>query len=281
MAFRLRSSILLGRPHGFPFDLPPFCNESPISDSGNDLAPFRVKICGVRSDRDVQACADAAADAIGLNFYPRSVRYVDPASDETISLNEAAIRHGIFRVGLFVNAPPDQVGGIARALKLDAIQFHGDETRAELLRVLDAGFQVVRAIRLPTSPMTTEEIHSHLEPLWDLPITFLFDADAGAAFGGGGKKLHWPSIAAWASRFGSRARNGWVLAGGLEPESVAEAIRHSTAGSVDVASGVESSRGQKSAELIRRFVNATRVGGVDAMSRLSETLPTAEKHPTE
>lgn len=256
-------------------------SENPIQTDSDHHAPFRIKICGVRSDRDVRACAAAGADAIGLNFHPASLRYVDPTSGETAAISEAAARHGICRVGLFVNRPIDQVHAAAGLLDLDAIQFHGDELRSDVIRILDAGFAVVRAIRLPTSPMSAKEIQSHLEPLWDLPITFLFDADAGAAFGGSGKQLHWPSIAAWASRYGEQAAKGWVLAGGLEPNGVAEAITQSTAKSVDVASGVELPRGTKSAELIQRFVLATRLGGVDETCRLSETLPTAKKAPND
>ncbi|TWT97293.1 N-(5'-phosphoribosyl)anthranilate isomerase [Neorhodopirellula pilleata] len=255
--------------------------ENPILNTAHPPAPFKVKICGVRSSRDVQACADAGADAIGLNFYPASIRYVEPASESTKAINDTAKRYGICRVGLFVNHASDQVLEVARALDLDAIQFHGDETRADLRRALDAGFQVVRAIRLPTSPLAAEEIQSHLESLWDLPITFLLDADVGAAFGGGGKQLHWPSLADWASRYGRHATRGWVLAGGLDPACIAEAITQSTAKSVDVASGVESPRGQKSGDLIPKFVIASGLGGVDETGRLSETLPTAGENPTD
>lgn len=228
--------------------------------------PFKIKICGVRSSDDVVACSDAGADCIGLNFYPPSVRSLDPNSPETSSLNDTARQHGLYRVGLFVNQTPDQVDRIAKSLSLDAIQFHGDEPRAEIVRVLEAGFAVVRAIRLPTSPITPAQIQTQLEPLSDLPITFLLDADVGSAYGGGGKQLHWPSIAAWAAVEASKLKGGWVLAGGLDPSCVSQAIQLSGASSVDVASGVESRRGEKSPELIQRFVTASRLGGVDETS---------------
>lgn len=235
----------------------------PRQTSSTSQVPFKVKICGVRSQRDVQACVDASADCIGLNFYPPSVRYLDPADSQTLAINDLAVREGLYRVGLFVNEPLDRVFEIGHQFSLDAVQFHGDETRAEITQTLQAGFAVMRAIRLPTSPTSADDIQAHMETLIDLPITFLLDADVGAAFGGGGKQLHWPSLAAWAKRHAADCQNGWVLAGGLDAECVGQAKRDSGAASVDVASGVEATRGQKSADLIQKFVTASRLGGVD------------------
>lgn len=167
------------------------------------------------------------------------------------------------RVGLFVNEAIDRVREIAAEHFLDAIQLHGDETRAEVTLLVDAGFHVIRAIRLPTSPITPERLHGQLEPLWDLPITFLLDADAGTQFGGGGKQLHWPSIAEWARLQDQAWGERWILAGGLDSDCVGNAKRTALASRVDVASGVEAPKGRKSGKRIQEFVNASRVGGVD------------------
>lgn len=225
--------------------------------------PFQTKICGVRTTADVVACAAAGADCVGLNFYPKSVRYVDPQNETTRSMNTAAADAGLHRVGLFVNESIDRVHEIASDLSLDSIQFHGDETRAEMTRMIDASYPVIRAIRLPTCQITPDEIQAHLQPLWRLPITFLLDADAGGQFGGGGRRLHWPSIAAWADKYDDSDRSRWILAGGLDAGCVRTAKSISTACRVDVASGVESPRGEKSAELIKKFVFACGFRGVD------------------
>ncbi|MGB7328784.1 MAG: phosphoribosylanthranilate isomerase [Rubripirellula sp.] len=209
---------------------------------------FRVKICGVRLQGDVEAVAAAGGDAIGLNFFPPSVRYVDPADPHTRELSLVAAKLGLFRVGVFVNESPERIAEIAAAVGLDAIQLHGDET-VELAAKI-AG-QKLRAIKLPVGPLTVSQIDAASRPWVNASYHVLFDADAGAAHGGSGKTLDWPTIAEWASLNPSVS---WTLAGGLTPDNVSDAIRISAATSVDTASGVESAKGAKSTERIRHFV---------------------------
>lgn len=194
------------------------------------------------------------------------MRYVDPSSQLTRDLNTEAAGAGLVRVGLFVNDDVDRIEKVAADLSLDAIQLHGDETPQDVIRLVDSGVHVIRAIRLPTLPIAPEVIHSHLQTLWDLPITFLLDADVGTQFGGGGKQLHWPSISAWAKRHDQAWGERWILAGGLDANCVETAKRTALASRVDVASGVEAPKGVKSGARIKEFVDASRLGGVDETS---------------
>lgn len=218
--------------------------------------PFRIKICGVRSTNDVDMVARAGADAVGLNFYAPSVRSLNPSDPATVEINQTAMKHGLVRIGLFVNEPIKNIRSIVESLQLDWIQLHGDESVSHATELLDAGHQVLRAIRLPHGPLAGPAIDAAIGPWADLPVALLLDADAGGAFGGGGNRLDWPSIRRWSSVRSAECAS-WTLAGGLTPENVAEAIRSSGATSVDVASGVESPKGKKNKVRISRFAAQT------------------------
>lgn len=208
---------------------------------------FHIKICGIRFKTDIDAVADSQADAVGLNFFSPSIRYVDPAAPSTRELSLAAQTAGLIRVGVFVNESVSRIRSIADQVGLDVIQLHGDET---VDQVAGLGGPRVRAIKLPTGPLSIDKIAAKVDPWVAAGFAVLLDADAGAMHGGSGKTLDWPSIAAWAK---SNPQVTWTLAGGLNPDNVADAIACTGAISVDTASGVESPKGQKSAELITRF----------------------------
>lgn len=216
---------------------------------------FKIKICGVRLTADIDAAASAGADAIGLNFFPPSIRYVNPNADETAQLSRHAAAAGLCRVGVFVNASPQQIAAINDAVGLDAIQLHGDESTATVADLASLGLPVIRAIKLPVVALTTNMIADACAPWIDLDCQVLLDADAGAAHGGSGKCLDWSVVGEWA---GSQLAAAWTLAGGLDEQNVAEAIQRSGARSVDTASGVEQPRGTKSSEKITAFVQASR-----------------------
>jgi len=214
---------------------------------------FHTKICGVRQEADINAVAASGADAIGLNFFPRSVRYVDPQSGLTKHLSEIAARAGLLRVGVFVNESADDIMRIAGEVSLDAIQLHGDEepgiaselaTRAKL--------PIIRAIKLPIGSLAVETISEKADPWLKAGCHLLMDADGGIAHGGSGKTLDWKSIRLWSTKYPEVA---WTLAGGLRCDNIAAAILASGAKSVDTASGVEERKGKKSDRLIRRFVH--------------------------
>lgn len=213
---------------------------------------FHIKICGVRLPLDVKAVENCGGDAIGMNFYPPSVRSLDPTSPQTRVLSRLAETAGLVRVGVFANSSPAEVESIVSAVGLEAVQLHGDETVEIAREVAErTGLPIIRAIKLPTHPLTPEQIHAAAQPWIDAGCHLLLDADGGTAHGGSGQTLDWESLAAWSAK---QADLVWVLAGGLTPENVGEAMLDSGAVRVDVASGVEEERGMKSEWLIRRFV---------------------------
>lgn len=222
---------------------------------------FEIKICGIRRQDDVRAVAASAADAIGLNFFSESVRYVDPAAAETRAISDLAVSVGLRRIGVFVN---ESVAGILRTVDqvgLDGVQLHGDESPAIVGQLRgELSIPLLRAIKLPTSPLTIDAIDSRAMPWIELDCHLLLDADAGSRHGGSGKTLHWQSVRQWAAR---RPELGWTLAGGLTAMNVARALESSGACSVDTASGVEEPKGCKSAVRINQFAAAAR----EAMSR--------------
>ena len=216
-------------------------------------AVFRVKICGVRLEKDVRAVARSGGDAIGLNFFPRSVRFVDPNCDSTARLASLARQLGIVCVGVFVNESVDSISKTAARVGLDAVQLHGDESPLVAEQLIESGHSVVRAIKLPKAAFDLELLNQRSARWIERGCQLLLDVDAGASHGGSGKTLDWPSVAAWAAK---HPTVNWTLAGGLKPENVTEAIRTTGAVSVDTASGVECPRGVKNAERIQAFVEA-------------------------
>ncbi|XZE52210.1 phosphoribosylanthranilate isomerase [Planctomycetaceae bacterium SH139] len=223
--------------------------------------PFTVKICGVRTAEDLAAVQAAGGDAVGLNFHPPSPRYLPP--EEAAMLAAAAIAGGVLPIGLFVNQTRRQLIATAEQVGIRWLQLHGDETPQFAAELLAAEFCVLRAVRLPPGPLGSADLDPLLGPWLDLGCHVLLDAEVGAHFGGQGQKLDWRSLGAWVAS--SRLPGGAIaLAGGLTPENVAEAIGLSRLRTVDVASGVEISRGEKSSERIHLFCQAAR-GAVSAL----------------
>jgi phosphoribosylanthranilate isomerase len=197
-----------------------------------------VKICGVTTAKDAAMAADLGADAIGVNFWPGSKRYVDPGEAGPIL---AAIPKGVLKVGVFVNASADDVGRHIFGLGLDRAQLHGDEVADDYATV--DPLHIVRAVRVRDAGSFAAEVG------WK-PALWLYDAFV-EGFGGGGAPAPWPLIAA-------RARRPFLLAGGLTPENVAEALRATHPEGVDVASGVERAPGVKDAAKVAAFIAAAR-----------------------
>ena len=224
---------------------------------------FRIKICGVTGEQDIEAVADAGADAVGLNFHPPSIRFVDPSFAGKLS--KVAAQHALMRIGVFVDQSPVEIAGIAEIAQLDAVQLHGGQSVEDAQWLGDHGWQVIRVLRLAAGPLRMEDISAAVEPWLASDFPLLFDADAGAHGGGLGLRLDWETIGRW-SKIEATSENispsgrsqpvGWALAGGLTPETVGEAIARSHAQSIDVASGVEEPRGKKCRRKIERFVAA-------------------------
>ena len=238
---------------------------NPLSASKKSSSVFQAKICGVRTESDVQAVARHAAKsdlqkvAIGLNFYPPSVRYVDPKDVVAKRLSLIAGKAGLLRIGVFVNAEHDTIRRAVGEVGLDAVQLHGDEELSFAQLLVDQGIKLVRAIKLPPDGSDTQltvDLIRQRTKYWSAISHLLLDADAGAAHGGSGKTLDWGEIAKWAK---SRPADSWTLAGGLRPENVREAMQLSSATSVDTASGVEKPKGTKHPDLIGQFLSAAGV----------------------
>lgn len=220
---------------------------------GEETPLFRIKICGVLLEKDIAAVDTSAADAIGLNFYPPSIRYLDPLNPKTAELSGLAKSAGLLRVGVFVNESVSTLVETHDRVGLDAIQLHGDESLSTANELIALGHRVIRAIKLPRHAMLPDQIHAFASPWLDIGCHLLLDADAGAAHGGSGKTLDWNSVHQWAATFGVRK---WTLAGGLKAENVARAVDESGAVSVDTASGVECPKGVKNADRIAAFAAA-------------------------
>ncbi len=212
---------------------------------------FRVKICGVTRNEDARAAAAAGADAVGLNFYAGSKRHVgEQAAAEIV----AQLPAGVLAVGVFVNAHARDACRAFDELQLGLIQLHGDEP-PEFLAEL-GGRPVMRALRIGQEGWGP--ILGYLDrcrELACLPRMVLIEAFQSGQYGGTGRTADWSVLAPWQSHVGDLP---FVLAGGLTPENVAQAIEAVKPAAVDTASGVEQCPGVKDTALITAFVRNAR-----------------------
>ena len=207
--------------------------------------PARVKICGLTGPDDARAAAEAGADAVGLVFWAGSPRAVEPAAARRVA---AALPPFVLRVGVFVDAPPDEMARLADDVGLDLLQLHGREPLALLGRL---SRRALKAVHVDSQAGLDEAL------AWaERGAGLLVDARGGASPGGTGQRCDWD----WARRLRERAPFV-ALAGGLTPENVAEALRAVAPHAVDVSSGVESAPGRKDAGRMRAFVAAVRSAG--------------------
>jgi phosphoribosylanthranilate isomerase len=213
-----------------------------------------IKICGVRTSEAARAAAAAGADAIGLNFFAGSPRAVDAAEAMGIV---RAVPEAVTPVGVFVNHPVRTVVETVRECGLRAVQLHGDEppgVLAELRQALD-GVHLIRAWRLGVEGI--EPLAAWLARTRDhsaVPDAVLIDARVEGRYGGTGQAAPWGLLAGMWPEEWPRL----ILAGGLTPENVCDAIRTTHPWGVDVAGGVESAPGVKDPALVRRFIEAAR-----------------------
>lgn len=210
---------------------------------------FRIKICGITTPEDGAMIARAGADAVGLNFYPKSARSITRGrATEIID----ALPGEVLKVGLFVNSAVDEVVRTFDGLGLDLIQLHGDEP-PEFLAALESR-PVMRAFRLGPSGLTpVKQYLADCRDLGCLPKFVLIDAHQKGSYGGTGRTADWSAANTYPS---SDPANypPLVLAGGLTPDNVGDAIRAVHPMAVDTASGVETSPGVKAPELVSQFV---------------------------
>lgn len=210
-----------------------------------DPGRVAVKICGITRADEARAIVDAGADALGINFWPKSKRFI--ALEEALPwLRDLA--GTVPRVAVTVNADDDELRRLHDSGVIDWIQLHGDETPDRVRSLTQQGLPVFKALGVRD--------RSSLEAAaaYDSP-TILLDAYAPNEYGGSGATMDWALGAAAVAQWPDRQI---VLAGGLTPENVAEAIRQVRPAAVDVASGVEVSPGRKNLELVRDFIEAAR-----------------------
>jgi phosphoribosylanthranilate isomerase len=222
---------------------------------------IQIKICGLTSVQDVRAVIATGADAIGINFYAKSPRFVEPRDAQHLI---AAAGASLIKVGVFVNADVETVSGIYDALGLDLIQLHGDEPPDY---IGDLGVRpVMRAFRVDERGLApVAEYLQACGRLGKMPKAVLLDAYRPAQFGGTGDAADWDLIRREKPLLNAvlTGHVPIVLAGGLTPDNVAEAIAAAAPDAVDTASGVESSPGKKDPELVRRFVETARRAYLD------------------
>jgi phosphoribosylanthranilate isomerase len=212
------------------------------------MAHLRIKVCGVTTPADACQAADLGADAIGLNFYPPSPRSVDIARAEAIV---RALPPFVEAVGLFVNQPlPAVVAALTPLGGVGTVQWHGD--RPEPGDVYPRRLIVAFAVRDRQSLQTIAAYLDACRERQLLPAAILVDAHVTGQYGGTGHTAPWDLLADF------RPGVPLLLAGGLTPDNVAEAVRRVRPYGVDVASGVESSPGQKDPEKLRRFIGNAR-----------------------
>ena len=201
----------------------------------------KVKLCGIKTLNDALAAIEVGTDFLGFNFYPKSARFVAKQTCAEITSVLKKKHPHIKLVGVFVNSSVEEVKDLLNICSLDLAQLHGDET-PEMLKALNGkAFKAFRGI-----PQSMDGFARHDAP------ALLVDASVKGAYGGTGVTADWNGAAELAKHY------PLLLAGGLNPENVAEALRQVKPWGVDVASGVESAPGEKDASKMKAFVKAVK-----------------------
>ncbi|AWD69512.1 phosphoribosylanthranilate isomerase [Acinetobacter schindleri] len=201
----------------------------------------RAKICGITRSQDIQAVVNAGADAIGFVFFPPSPRHVSAAqAKELIRYVPAYVQ----TVGLFVNATADDIADVLKLVALDIIQFHGDETPKDCQAIAaQVGRRWYKAIQVKPGLDVVAEIQKYQDAG---ASAVLLDAWHPDLKGGTGHSFDWTTF--------PKLNIPLILAGGLNPDNIEQAILTTHAYAVDVSGGVESAKGIKDQQLIERFM---------------------------
>ncbi len=200
-----------------------------------------VKVCGITNPADARVAAEAGADAVGFIF-AESPRLVSAEEARRISI---ALPKNVLKVGVFVNAPPEEVLRTAAEAGLDMAQLHGDETPETVAAVRAGGLPVMKALRVRDADdlADVERFDADL---------FLLDAYSEKARGGTGETFDWGVAKSL------KGRGNIVVSGGLAPENVREALDFFEPYGVDASSSLEDAPGKKNEESVRRFIVAAK-----------------------
>lgn len=182
----------------------------------------KIKICGIKTLPDALAAVEAGADYLGFNFYPKSIRFIEVQECAKITAVLKKEHPHVGLVGIFVNAPIAEIKDILQTCSLDFAQLHGDESPEILAQLAPHAFKAFRGV-----PAKVEAYARNEAP------ACLIDAAVKGAYGGTGVTADWSAAAELAKRY------PLLLAGGLNPDNVASAVRQVRPWGVDVASGVE------------------------------------------
>lgn len=204
------------------------------------MTAVRVKICGITRVEDALAAAAAGADAIGLVFYAKSPRAVDIEQARAIL---AALPPFVTSVGLFVDAERSELERILASVPLDLLQFHGDESVQQCEAF---GRPYIKALRVKAGDDIAAQVARYPSAQG-----ILLDAYVEGVPGGTGEAFDWSLIPQTLSKL-------LILAGGLRPDNVAEAVSRVRPYAVDVSGGVEASKGVKDVEKVGAFIRAAR-----------------------
>ncbi|NMY42827.1 phosphoribosylanthranilate isomerase [Pseudomonas sp. WS 5013] len=204
------------------------------------MTAVRVKICGITRVEDALAAAAAGADAIGLVFYAKSPRAVDIEQARAIL---AALPPFVTTVGLFVDAERSELERILASVPLDLLQFHGDESVQQCEAF---GRPYIKALRVKAGDDIAAQVARYPSAQG-----ILLDAYVEGVPGGTGEAFDWSLIPQALSK-------PLILAGGLRPDNVAEAVSRVRPYAVDVSGGVEASKGVKDVEKVGAFIRAAR-----------------------
>ena len=206
------------------------------------MTPIQIKICGITNTRDAKACVELGVQLIGLNFYSRSPRYIEPSVGREIA---EALPADTDAVGVFVDGNAEEIREAAKTARVRSVQLHGNFS-PETARELASEFRVIRVF----------STHARFRPE-DVSLfsdcDVLIDAHHPDLRGGTGQTCNWPAARATLAfaRF-------LILSGGLNAQNVGHAIQAVTPHAVDVCSGVESAPGMKDHRTIKNFVAAVR-----------------------
>lgn len=207
--------------------------------SSSHMKTVDVKICGLTNVDDAIAAAELGADYLGFVLYAKSPRGIDAVRMEEISRN---LPDDLKKVGVFVNTAREEVIRVAEVCGLSAVQIHGDENAGDFLDMPVTVWRAVSVVGGACVPSASE---------WDAE-RYVFDAHVPGQYGGSGKMADWE----FAHKLATESRV--MLAGGITPDNVADAIAAVRPAGVDTASGVEICPGKKDLDKVARLIDAAR-----------------------
>lgn len=214
-----------------------------------DLSAPSLKICGVTRADDARRLVELGVEALGVNFWPSSKRFIAP-SDATPWLKELA--GGIVRVGVFVNAGTGLPLRLFQEGLIDIAQLHGDESSADIAFLKQHGVPVIKALGVGDASDLVRAANFHADAV-------LLDTPAGAAYGGTGMAFDWSLAAQFRAQF---PHLPVLLAGGIVPANASQAIAQVRPAALDVASGAELSPGVKDFDKVRGLLEAVHQAGI-------------------